>query len=730
MMLRLVFPPMISLTQQSQAEIPQLDSDLVVPTFQQGEDLIDCINKAMAFQSTFQTEDLDTYDSDCDDISSAKAVLMANLSSYDSDVLSKVPYSDTYLNDVINQEIWVFKIRILLHQMTLVLSLVEQMTDHVANLDKENQTNKMVNESLTAELERYKERVAIFEQRLNVDLKKHEKLIDSQMDDLIRNRNSKFVAFQQEIDTFKETLSSQVKEKESLSTTLTVFKIEWFLNMERGFLSSSKKDNTNEVGGKEQSSPVGITKQVKNIEGKMIGRDGGYPLATMEGENMHDSDPAVNMVCEEDNNSTSVDNTSTNAMENPSNVPISFVDALNAAVKPGKSKYDNTLVGYFLGKNIAFPLVRNYVNNTWGKFGLQNLMKTDDGVFLFKFSTKEGLEQVLQKGPWMIRHSPILLSKWSPTLSLKKGEVNKVPVWVKLFNVPVLAYSGDGLSLIATQIGKPIMLDAFTSSMCVDSWGRISFARALIEVCADSVLKKEVIMAIENEEDDGYTREVIRVEYEWKPPHCVECKCFGHDPNTCPKRVKENAPKAPPTASTTRSAIDNEDGFTTVSSQKKKKKSGPNRVSGINLSKCNPNLKYRPVSQPGKGKGDDSKEANGPKKGSTKDNGNGKLVHIDEVVPTQNSFANLREEESELDEDQNVSYPVNADGKDKEKKDDTTVVNEEEKSQTQGSLWEKFKASKEASSSKFTSLDDDESDDDEEVYMPNGIHGGGFMDGL
>ncbi|GKC07218.1 hypothetical protein Tco_0998828 [Tanacetum coccineum] len=66
------------------------------------------------------------------------------------------------------------------------------------------------------------------------------------------------------------------------------------------------------------------------------------------------------------------------------------------------------------------------------------------------------------------------------------------------------------------------MLDAFTSSMCVDSWGRISFARALIEVCADSALKKEVVIAIENEEGDEYTREVIRVEYEWKPPHCVE----------------------------------------------------------------------------------------------------------------------------------------------------------------------------------------------------------------
>ncbi|GKC75121.1 retrovirus-related pol polyprotein from transposon TNT 1-94 [Tanacetum coccineum] len=40
-----------SVTQHSQADFPQLDSGLAVPTFQQGEDLIECINKAMAFLS-------------------------------------------------------------------------------------------------------------------------------------------------------------------------------------------------------------------------------------------------------------------------------------------------------------------------------------------------------------------------------------------------------------------------------------------------------------------------------------------------------------------------------------------------------------------------------------------------------------------------------------------------------------------------------------------------------
>ncbi|GJT43153.1 integrase, catalytic region, zinc finger, CCHC-type containing protein [Tanacetum coccineum] len=55
--------------------------------------------------AAFQTEDLDAYDSDYDDVSNAKADLMANLSSYGSDVLSEVPHSDFYHNDMDNQSV-------------------------------------------------------------------------------------------------------------------------------------------------------------------------------------------------------------------------------------------------------------------------------------------------------------------------------------------------------------------------------------------------------------------------------------------------------------------------------------------------------------------------------------------------------------------------------------------------------------------------------------------------
>ncbi|GJY39712.1 nucleotide-binding alpha-beta plait domain-containing protein [Tanacetum coccineum] len=256
------------------------------------------------------------------------------------------------------------------------------------------------------------------------------------------------------------------------------------------------------------------------------------------------------------------------------------------------NKYANSLVGYFIGKRLAFLIVQNYVNNTWGKFRIQKLMRNDDGVFLFKFAAKKGMEQVLERGPWMIQNTSLIINKWNPSLPLKKNEVIEVPVWVKLHKVPLVAYSKDGLSLIATQIGKPLMLDAFTSSMCVESWGHISFARVLVKISSDTNLKKEVTMTVPNEDELGYTREVISVEYEWQPPRCDYCQIFGHSYDKCPKIVRE-----PITFATTMEK--QSDRFTEVKSKKNKGKKAENQqpnsrhIGGIQLSKHKPSF-YRP----------------------------------------------------------------------------------------------------------------------------------------
>ncbi|GJS35829.1 hypothetical protein Tco_0534211 [Tanacetum coccineum] len=75
-------------------------------------------------------------------------------------------------------------------QNSLIMSIFEQISSHATSWDSTNKENKLVNESLTAELDRYRERVKILEQRINVDLSTREKFIDLQMDDMIRNRNT------------------------------------------------------------------------------------------------------------------------------------------------------------------------------------------------------------------------------------------------------------------------------------------------------------------------------------------------------------------------------------------------------------------------------------------------------------------------------------------------------------------------------------------------------------
>ncbi|GJY67642.1 zinc knuckle CX2CX4HX4C containing protein [Tanacetum coccineum] len=86
----------------------------------------------------------------------------------------------------------------------------------------------------------------------------------------------------------------------------------------------------------------------------------------------------------------------------------------------------------------------------------------------------------------MIREIPIFLNKWSPSVGLLTEELSHVPIWVKFHDVPLVAYTSDGLSLIATKIDNPMMLDSYMKSMYLESWGRAAMQiSAYIETGSD-----------------------------------------------------------------------------------------------------------------------------------------------------------------------------------------------------------------------------------------------------
>ncbi|GJY59044.1 retrovirus-related pol polyprotein from transposon TNT 1-94 [Tanacetum coccineum] len=174
---------------------------------------------------------------------------MANLSHYGSDALAEVHNHDNVDNNMIKQAVSgdavLQNINVVNHSETeitsdsniipysqyviesqqetvqnsnssaqqdaLILSVIEQLKTQVVNCTKINLDNKSVNDTLTAELERYKEQVKVLKEGQNVDLKSNDNVSDSSAQSV-------------EIDHLKQTLSKHLKEKESLMQTVTLLK--------------------------------------------------------------------------------------------------------------------------------------------------------------------------------------------------------------------------------------------------------------------------------------------------------------------------------------------------------------------------------------------------------------------------------------------------------------------------------------------------------------------------
>ncbi|GJZ76824.1 retrovirus-related pol polyprotein from transposon TNT 1-94 [Tanacetum coccineum] len=141
--------------------------------------------------AAYQADDLDAYDSDCDELNTAKVALMANLFHYGSaPVFAVVPNPvnlDEHNTD--NQDVQArpsseqssscLESNSSAQQDALILSVIEQLKSQVINCTKINLENKSVNDTLTTELNRYKEQVKVLKEGQNVDLKCRDNVSDS-----------------------------------------------------------------------------------------------------------------------------------------------------------------------------------------------------------------------------------------------------------------------------------------------------------------------------------------------------------------------------------------------------------------------------------------------------------------------------------------------------------------------------------------------------------------------
>ncbi|GJW07245.1 hypothetical protein Tco_1569668 [Tanacetum coccineum] len=162
-------------------------------------------------------DDCDAFDSDIDEAPTAQTMFMANLSSadpvydeagssYDSDILfeyvkdNAVPVVQSNVSSVT-------------HDAYMII--YNDMCEPHAQSVSKTAWNIVVDNSLTAKLETYKEQVELYERRARFELTEREQKIDEQLRIVITNRNIKEEKLKKELHSVKLQLASTINHNKS-----------------------------------------------------------------------------------------------------------------------------------------------------------------------------------------------------------------------------------------------------------------------------------------------------------------------------------------------------------------------------------------------------------------------------------------------------------------------------------------------------------------------------------
>ncbi|KAJ6287753.1 hypothetical protein OIU78_030447 [Salix suchowensis] len=183
-------------------------------------------------------------------------------------------------------------------------------------------------------------------------------------------------------------------------------------------------------------------------------------------------------------------------------------------------QWTRSMVGFFPGYKMPFHAAKSIAKRAWAGHGLEQVMTMEAGYLVFRFKSETDMQGVIAKGPWMFGGKHIALQQWHPQLKFERNQIKAMPVLIRLYGLPFPLWSHEGLSRAASMVGKPLSCDEPTYRST-----RLDYARMCVEVIADD----EFVHSFEIETPLTTEPCTVRVEYEWKPAHCMECKTFGHN---------------------------------------------------------------------------------------------------------------------------------------------------------------------------------------------------------
>ncbi|XP_074297875.1 uncharacterized protein LOC141628669 [Silene latifolia] len=203
-------------------------------------------------------------------------------------------------------------------------------------------------------------------------------------------------------------------------------------------------------------------------------------------------------------------------------------------VKGELEYWKKSVYGFVLGANPPVEVVEGFLKRLWSNYPIDKISFCANGVFLRRFRTSQARQQILQQGHFLFDNKTLIVRPWDEGVALEKEDIKEVPVWVKIFNLP-LKFWGKCLPRIAGILGKYVRCDDATQGK-----RRLSFAKVMIDVPFGQPIPESVKFR----DVDGSTIS-LKVEFEWKPLLCTQCQGVGHESVKCRKGKKDGKKDIP-----------------------------------------------------------------------------------------------------------------------------------------------------------------------------------------
>ncbi|KAI3946553.1 hypothetical protein MKW92_038589 [Papaver armeniacum] len=189
---------------------------------------------------------------------------------------------------------------------------------------------------------------------------------------------------------------------------------------------------------------------------------------------------------------------------------------------------ENSLVGFFVDEDVPFNMDLKMVEKLWEVKGDFSVFTIQNGCFVFQFSCVEEKMRVLESAYlWRIEERQLILKEWDWKLMVERIDMESLPVWVKIYNLPPFLWTPSVLSKVGSGLGTPLYADQKTRNK-----QQLAYALLCIEFDANKPLPETLHILVKGLECQ------LKLEYDWRPLRCENCCTFGHIDLNCRKKMK------------------------------------------------------------------------------------------------------------------------------------------------------------------------------------------------